>query len=91
MTNELLFLLWTLIAVSGVLVAFSIGGRAALYGVIGIYIVLANIFVAKQITLFGMAATGGNSLYGALFLATDLLSEYWGKREARRAVWFGWA
>jgi len=90
MTNELLFILWTLVAVSGVLVAFSLGGRAALYGVIGLYIVLANIFVTKQITLFGLAATGGNSLYGAIFLATDLISEYWGKREARRAVWFGW-
>ena len=91
MINELLFLLWTLIAISGVLAAFSIGGKPALYGVIGIYIVLANIFVTKQITLFGLAATGGNSLYGALFLATDLISEYYGKREARKAVWFGWA
>lgn len=90
MTNELLFIFWTLIAVSGVLAAFSMGGKAALYGVIGVYIVLANIFVAKQITLFGLAATGGNVLYGALFLATDLISEYWGKREARKAVWFGW-
>ncbi|MCB2201099.1 queuosine precursor transporter [bacterium] len=91
MTNELLFIFWTLIAVSGVLAAFSMGGKAALYGVIGVYIVLANVFVAKQITLFGLAATGGNALYGALFLATDLISEYWGKREARKAVWFGWA
>ena len=89
MTNEILFILWTIIVVSVVLAAFRTG-KAALYGVIGVYIVLANIFVAKQITLFGLAATGGNSLYGAIFLATDLLNEYWGKREARRAVLFGW-
>ncbi len=88
-SNEILFFLWTLVVIGGVLAAFR-SGRTALYGVIGVYIILANIFVTKQITLFGLAATGGNALYGSIFLATDLLSEYWGKREARRAVWFGW-
>lgn len=90
MSNELLFILWTVISVSGVLAAFRLWGRAGLFGIIGVYIVLANIFVLKQITLFGLAATGGNSLYGAIFLATDLLNEYWGEREARKGVWFGW-
>ncbi len=87
--NELLFFVWTLLVVLVVLVAFRFG-KPALYGVIGVYIILANIFVTKQITLFGLAATGGNSLYGAIFLATDLISEYWGKKHARKAVWFGW-
>jgi len=88
-SNELLFVLWTFVVVAGVL--FSIRfGRRGLFGVIGIYIILANIFVVKQINLFGFAATGGNSLYGAIFLATDLLNEHWGKKEAQRAVWFGW-
>lgn len=87
--NEYLFFFWTLLVICLVLAAFRLG-RVALYGIIGVYIILANIFVTKQITLFGFAATGGNSLYGAIFLATDLLSEYWGKKEARRAVWFGW-
>jgi len=88
--NELFFFVWTLIVVGLVLVSFRMG-RFALYGVVGVYIILANIFVTKQITLFGVAATGGNSLYGAIFLATDLLNEHWGKKEAQRAVWFGWA
>lgn len=90
MTNELLFLIWTIVVVGVVLAAFRVG-RVALYGVIGIYIILANVFVTKQITLFGLAATGGNSLYGAIFLATDLLNEYWGRKEAQRGVLFGWA
>jgi len=89
-TNALLFIGWTLVVIACVLGAFRLFGRAGLYGIIGIYIILANIFVVKQITLFGIAATGGNSLYGALFLATDLISEYWGKKEAQKAVWFGW-
>jgi len=88
-SNELLFVVWTLIVVSGVLVAFRFG-RIGLFGIIGIYIILANIFVLKQISLFGLAATGGNALYGAIFLATDLLNEHYGRKEAQRAVWFGW-
>jgi uncharacterized integral membrane protein (TIGR00697 family) len=88
--NATLFFAWTLVVIAGVLGAFRVFGRIGVYGIIGIYIILANIFVIKQITLFGFAATGGNSLYGALFLATDLISEYWGKKEAHKAVWFGW-
>ncbi|MCB2211013.1 queuosine precursor transporter [bacterium] len=87
--NELLFFAWTVVVVGLVLLSFRFG-RVGLYGVIGVYIILANVFVTKQITLFGVAATGGNSLYGAIFLATDLLNEHWGKKEAQRAVWFGW-
>ncbi len=87
--NELYFFLWTFVVVGIVLLGFR-AGKAALYGIIAVYIVLANIFVLKQITIFGLAATGGNSLYGAIFLATDLFSEYWGKKEARKAVFFGW-
>jgi queuosine precursor transporter len=75
--------------IASILLAFRMG-KAALIGAVGIYIILANIFVVKQIELFGFAATGGNALYGALFLATDLINEHWGKKEAQKAVWFGW-
>lgn len=91
MSNEVLFILWTLISITGILAAFRLGGKLALFGMVGVYIVLANIFVTKQITLFGYAATGGNALYGALFLATDLINEHYGRKEAQKAVWFGWA
>ena len=90
MTNVFLFFAWTIVVIFGVLAAFRFFGKVGVYGVLGIYIILANLFVVKQITLFGVAATGGNSLYGAMFLATDLISEYWGKKEAHKAVWFGW-
>ena len=48
-----------------------------------------NIFVVKQFDLFGLAVTGGNVLYGGIFLATDLLNEFYGKKFAQRAVWAG--
>jgi uncharacterized integral membrane protein (TIGR00697 family) len=88
MSNELLFIIQTIIGLAFTLMAFSMG-RNWLYGYIAVCIVLANIFVTKQITLFGIPATGGNVLYGSIFLATDLLAEHFGKREARQAILLG--
>ncbi|HIC73938.1 MAG TPA: VUT family protein [Candidatus Marinimicrobia bacterium] len=88
MSNELIFILQTGVGLTFTLVAFRMG-LSWLYGYIAVCIVLANIFVTKQITLFGIAATGGNVVYGAVFLATDLLAEHYGKKEARQAVFIG--
>lgn len=88
MSNEILFLIKLLIGLSFVLFAFRMG-KYWLFAILGVYLVLANIFVTKQITLFGLAATGGNVLYGCTFLITDLLSEHYSKKDARRAVLIG--
>jgi hypothetical protein len=52
-------------------------------------IVLANIFVTKQMKLFGLDATGGNVVYAAVFLATDLLNEHYSREDAKKAVKIG--
>lgn len=39
--------------------------------------------------MFGLTATLGNILYGSIFLATDILSEVYGKKDARKGVWLG--
>lgn len=88
MTNEVLFLLMTIVGLFFTLFSFRMG-ITWLYGYVAIAIILANIFVTKQITLFGLAATGGNVMYGTIFLATDLLSEHYGKAFARKAVFIG--
>jgi uncharacterized integral membrane protein (TIGR00697 family) len=36
-------------------------------------------------------ATLGNVMYAGIFWATDVISELYGKREAKRAVWIGFA
>ena len=73
MNNELVFLFQTIIGLFFTLATFKMG-KSWLLAYIGVCIVLANIFVTKQINLFGLAATGGNVVYGSVFLATDLLS-----------------
>ncbi len=88
MSNELVFLLQTIAGLAFAVIAFRLG-RNWLYAYVGMAIILANIFVTKQFDLFGVAATGGNVVYGSIFLATDLLSEHYGRAAARKAVLIG--
>lgn len=88
MSNELIFFIQTIVGLSMVLIAFRLG-KNWLYALIAVNYVLANIFVTKTIVLFGFEATGGNVLYGAIFLSTDILSEYYGKAAARKGVFIG--
>ncbi|MDQ8736682.1 queuosine precursor transporter [Paenibacillus sp. LHD-38] len=68
-------------------------GRVAIYAWIGMATVLANIQVVKTIDIhaFGMviAITLGNTMYGTINLASELLNEKYGEKVAKRAVWFG--
>jgi len=88
MFNEVLFVLMSLTSLSFVLIAFRLG-KTWLVGLICAQAVLMNIFVVKGMYLFGLAATGGNVLYASIFLATDLLSEHYGKKYANQAVRVG--
>jgi len=88
MTNEILFIAFTLFLLSLSLVAFKFG-KTYIFILIALFSILMNIFVLKQFNLFGLVVTGGNALYGAMFLLTDILSEHYGKREAYLAVLIG--
>jgi uncharacterized integral membrane protein (TIGR00697 family) len=91
MVNSILFLVWALIGLTLLLLVFRLFGKMGLVGFICTSVVLMNIFVTKSILIFGLGATGGNVLYACIFLATDLISEYYGGKEARRAVVIGFA
>ena len=86
--NEILFFTFAFFCLSLVLLAFRYG-KMYLFLLISIFTILMNIFVLKQFNLFNFAITGGNILYGSLFLITDILSEHYGKKEAFRAVMVG--
>jgi len=88
MSNETIFILQTLVSLALTLFAFRMG-RKWLIALVAVNVVLMNIFVLKQMNLFGMAATGGNVLYASVFLATDLLAEHYGKKQAFKAVQVG--
>lgn len=88
MTNELLFVLMSLITLFFVLAAFKLG-KVWLIALIAVMAVMMNIFVIKGMYLFGLAVTGGNVVYASTFLGTDLLNEYYGKKTATKAVMIG--
>jgi len=86
--NEILFISLMLFVMVMNLLAFRLG-KSYMFILIALYSLLMNIFVVKQFTLFGMAITGGNAMYGAIFLITDLLTEHYGEKEAFKSVWVG--
>lgn len=48
--------------------------------------VAANIECLIQINAFGLSMTGGNILFASTFLATDIISEMYGKKKANMMV-----
>ena len=87
--NEMLWLCMLLANFGAILLAYRFFGRVGLYAWMPIAGIVANIQVIKTVSLFGVTATLGNIVYATSFLATDILSENHGRREATRAVRIG--
>ncbi len=87
--NELLWLGFALLDLTMVVVLFRLFGRPGLYALIVFNLLLCNIQVLKTVEIFGLTTTLGNVLYASVFLSTDLLSEFFGKDEAKRGVLLG--
>ncbi|MBX7067551.1 MAG: queuosine precursor transporter [Parachlamydiales bacterium] len=83
--NEFLFLahIW-------IVIGFALGalrfGSGALTAFIALQGVLANLFVVKQIHLFGFSVTCSDVFAIGGILSLNLLQEYFGKDAAKRAV-----
>jgi uncharacterized integral membrane protein (TIGR00697 family) len=87
--NETLWIAFALVDLCMVLVVYRLFGRVGLFGLMVFNLLLCNIQVLKTVELFGLTTTLGNVLYASVFLATDLLSEFHGKKEARKGVLLG--
>lgn len=89
--NELLWIALLAANFLFILVAFRLFGKFGLFAWMPVSVIAANIQVVKTVELFGITATLGNIVYASSFLITDILSENYGKRDARRAVLYGLA
>ncbi len=87
--NELLWFLMLILNFSGILIMYRYFGRIGLYAWVPIAVIIANIQVIKTVQLFGLTSSLGNIVYATSFLATDILSENYGKKDAGRAVGIG--
>jgi len=83
--NELIFL-----AQSSLVALFAVGARffglGGLTSLVAICALLSNFFVRKQTTLFGLDVVTCDALAIGSDLAIHLIYEYYGKREAQRAI-----
>lgn len=89
MSNEVLLILSILIIYGSELMFFKLFGKYGLYCFTSIATIAANIEVLIVIKAFGMEMTLGNVLFASTFLVTDIVSELYGKKEAKRAVNLG--
>ena len=89
--NELLWILLAIINFLALVATYKYFGLTGLLAWIAMNTVIANIQVTKTIELFGLTATLGNIAYGSIFLATDAISEKYNLKEAKKAVYIGFA
>ena len=87
--NEFLWLVLLLTNFLVIIALYRTMGKTGLFIWIPIAVILSNIQVLKTVGIFGLTATLGNIVYATSFLVTDILSENYGKEEAKRAVWVG--
>lgn len=84
--NEIIWLATLLLTLGLVLLSFKFFREIGLYVSIVFFSVLVNVQAIKSVILFGMPVSLGNIGYGAIFLATDILSEKYSKKEARNSI-----
>lgn len=84
--NELIFFLQTFL-----LLGFAFGalklGKGALVSWVCVQALIANLFVLKQITLFGLNVTASDAFAIGSLLGLNLLQEFYGREEAQKATW----
>lgn len=85
--NEILLFIEIIIMFSLLLLAHKLFGKEGLIMWMSIAGILANIQVAKSITIFGISGTLGNVMFASNFLATDILSECYGEKEAKKGMY----
>lgn len=88
-TNEILWVFLILTNLSLITLIYKFFGKEGIFAWIPISVILANLQVVVTLELFGMYATLGNIVYGTGYLATDILSEKYGKKEADKGVYIG--
>lgn len=81
------------VAYSGVLVFMRLFGLGGLAAFIVVAILGANIQVLKvaQFSVFEHPVALGTELFASTYLAIDIVAEYYGKQQARKIIWIGFA
>lgn len=87
--NEIILIASIFVIFGGLVGFFRLFGKIGIYAWTVICTIAANIEVLILVHAFGMDTTLGNVLFASSFLATDIMSELFGKKEANKCVWIG--
>jgi len=87
--QELLWVTTLILDLTGTLILYRFFGKVGLQVAIAAAIILANLQGPKLTEIFGFETTIGVIFYSGIFLATDILSENYGRAEANKAVRMG--
>lgn len=87
--NELLIIATLLFTFGSVLLWYRLFGSTGLYSITAFITIAANIEVVILVVAFGIEMTLGNMLFAGTFLATDILSEVYGRKAANKCVKVG--
>ena len=90
MQNELLFLTHITVILGATMGAFLLD-KYALRALVCLYVVFANLFVAKQMMLGGLVACGGGMYIVGSMCGLLLLQTVWGKEFAHRTLYASFA
>lgn len=90
---ELLLLLQALLCFGTILLMGRLFGVAGLYLYIAVAVLAANVEVLKavQFSFYDHPVAMGTVLFGSTYLATDILTEHYGRDAARKSVFLGFA
>lgn len=84
--NIILGVISVIVVFTMVVLIEKIFKREGLFVWISMATVIANIIVCKTIEIGGITTTLGNIMFASNFLATDILSEKYGKESAKRGI-----
>jgi len=87
--NEILSIASIFVFFGGLIAFFRFFGKTGIYAWTVICTIAANIEVLILVHAFGLDTTLGNVLFASSFLATDIMSEIFGKKEANKCVKIG--
>ena len=89
MQNVILFVVELIVCFSALLLINKFLAKEGLIAWIAIASILANVTTAKTADVFGVTYTLGTILFASTFLATDILTERYGKEAAKKGVLVG--
>ena len=84
-----LFIVMLIFGLSCPLLAYKFLKKDGLLIWIAVAIIIANIGEIKCADIFGVSMTLGNVAFASLFLATDILNEKFGDKQAKKGIKIG--